>query len=59
MMLHPASENIIPVPRESRLAEMVEEMAGCGGQVYIDCDILDVLLCDGSDMVLYRTKLKL
>ena len=58
MNTHPASENVIPVPRESRLAKMVEKMAGCGGLVYIDCDGLDAWLCDGSDIILYKTKIK-
>jgi hypothetical protein len=56
---HPAYTNAILLPRESAIALYAENEAGCGGLVYLNLQTGELLLCDGSDLVLWSGQIGL
>jgi hypothetical protein len=50
---HPAYPDAVLLPRESAIALYAEDEAGCNGLVYLNLQTGELLLCDGSDLVLW------
>ena len=49
---HWSSARAYEIPRDSKFADMVTNLAGCGGCVYVDIDEAQIWLTDGAGIVL-------
>ncbi|MBR0693655.1 hypothetical protein [Bradyrhizobium lablabi] len=50
---HPAFPQAVRIPHDSPIGLYAERAAGCGGVVFLNLQTGELLLCDGSDLILW------